>query len=148
MLLINMTANDGAMKQREAEAGKEQAMATKTLDKFIGLREDEAQTMYTILRDTYTTLRENSTQFAIANNEANRTHRQDAIGKRDVLGRQGAIIYSSALTRLRQELGEESFIKLDAYVYTWSGAGRKDGHWVPYESRERLESGNKSGDRQ
>lgn len=134
MSFIDVTANDDAVKRREEEAGKEQSAATHTLGKFIHIREDEEQAMYSILRGTYQKIRENSNQFSIANDEANLTRSPEAIAKRDLLGRQFPIIYRSVFTRLRQELGEESFIKLDAYIYTWWGAGMKDGHWIPYES--------------
>jgi hypothetical protein len=104
--------------QQKIEEGKE---PVRTGHGYLGIREDEETAMRTTLFDAFNQKRELERQFfaaygkiPTARTAEEWTARADA---RAVLNRQRREASLGAIAKLKQELGEEAFKKLDAYLY-------------------------------
>ena len=95
--------------------------------KLLGIREDEEQAMRTIVADAYRRIKEIDDRVYAAgmrnrqNPSAENEEKFHALVK-EIAG-QGDQIVDETIVKLRQELGEEDFKKLDDYIYRDSPAG-------------------------
>ena len=95
--------------------------------KILGIHEDEAQAMRIITTDAWRQIKEiNDRDYASAmersqNSSAENVEKFLALNKE--LARQRKEILDETIAKLRQELGEEDFKKLDDYIYKDSPAG-------------------------
>ena len=95
--------------------------------KVLGIREDEEQAMRTIVADAYRRIKEIDDRVYAAgmrnrqNPSAENEEKFHAL-MQEIAG-QGDQIVDETIAKLRQELGEEDFKKLDDYIYRDSPAG-------------------------
>ena len=95
--------------------------------KILGIREDEEQVMRTIVADAYGRIKEMDDQVNATgmqnrqNPSAENQERFQSLIKK--FAGQGDEILDQTIAKLRQELGEEDFKKLDDYIYRDSPAG-------------------------
>jgi hypothetical protein len=144
-LFIEIIGRQDIQGQNSSQQDKGSVPKKANYAEIIGIREDEEQAMRTILMDAFYRVRENDRQFSALNEEAHRANDVELGAKRDALGKLRSKIYDDAISKLRQELGEESFTKVDAYLYMLVGGGKRDGSYVPYPAKEATNPGKASG---
>jgi hypothetical protein len=95
--------------------------------KLLGIREDEAQAMRTIAADASRRIKEIDDRGLATSVDLSQDRSPEQIAKfvahRDAVGRERTEALDETIAKLRQELGEEDFKKLDAYIYPMSSAG-------------------------
>jgi len=123
---LHLIGTEERSRQLNADAGK---VMPYRLDwkKILGIREDEEQAMRIIAADAWRRIeeiddqgRKEAMEFSPDWTEERR-EKFFAHGKE--LGRERTEILDETIAKLRQELGEEDFKKLDAYVYRNSSEG-------------------------
>jgi len=107
--------------------------------KILGIREDEEQAMRTITTDAWRRIKEiNDRDYASVMERRQDTSTENiekflALNKE--LARQRKQILDETIAKLRQELGEEDFKKLDAWVYRIYGYHPKLSQAAPAKSQ-------------
>lgn len=92
--------------------------------KILGIREDEEQAMRTIMNDAETRIREANFEYMALDREAHNERGTERAARRDALGQQWHIIVEATVAKLRSDLGQEDFKKLDSNLFERNRPGK------------------------
>lgn len=141
---------DDLQARKEAAGERELRVDWKKVNQqLIGLTDDEWKTAYSILLDgsertdawsdqVHDTLGWNDGRFQINPSK----HKAAVMAKLDSLDHQGAPIVAETIARLKQELGEASFKKLESFAHGNGSAGRMIGAGLVEEGTTVAQTGN------
>ena len=109
--------------QQEIQEGKENIAARTNYSKQMDIREDEEKVLHTIALDAYHRLTENSEQLSEARHKF---WRENGYGRPDppeiqAINQNFGKIIDETLAKLRQQLGEETFTKVDYGIFDLEG---------------------------
>jgi hypothetical protein len=126
--IMQVGAEDGRSHGNSHDEG-EKVDQVKLLARNINLRQDEAQALYTIVTDGYRRILENDRDFDAAGKAEiqekglERASREPLSAQMQALSTKQRVIIEDTISRLKQELGQESFKKLDIDVTRNWGRG-------------------------
>ena len=113
--------------QWQMEQGQAAPRSLVNWAKLLGIREDEDQAMHVITSDANRRIKEIDDQGLATSVDLSQDRSPQQIAKftahREEVGRERTEVLDETISKLRRELGEEDFKKLDAYVYRTSSAG-------------------------
>jgi hypothetical protein len=110
----------------ETEQGKNPVMPKANYSQLMRIREDEEQDMRNIFLGAFYQVRENDKQSGEYVQELRRKYSAELEAKMNELDMRRPKIYEEAIAKLKQQLGEETFKKIDAYVIQLEGKTRTE----------------------
>lgn len=110
----------------ETEQGKNPVMPKANYSQLMHIREDEEQDMRNIFLSAFYQVRENDRQSGEFAQELHRHYSAELEAKMNALDLQRPTIYEEAIAKLKRQLGEETFKKVDEYVIRLEGKTRTE----------------------